>query len=140
MAWLATSSFSVSVRQLGQRPLQAIGVAGQLDAGGVREVLALPVDGHLHQACEERREDGHQQAEDEDEHLAAATATAAAPAAAHAAPDRHAREHVRHQRDGADEHAHQQAEADVVVGDVRELVADDALQLFAIEPLAAGRA
>ena len=55
--------------------------------------------------------------------------------AADAAPEREAQEEVGEQRDAADQHADEQREADVVVADVRQLVADDALELLAVELL-----
>ena len=61
------------------------------------------------------------------------------PPRRHAAPEGAAREHVGEQGDRPDEHADQQAEADVVVLDVRQLVAEDALELLAVELLEQAR-
>ena len=60
---------------------------------------------------------------------------AATCAATHAAPEGGAGHHVGEQGDRADEDADEQAEADVVVRHVGQLVADDALELLAVELL-----
>ena len=56
-----------------------------------------------------------------------------------AAPEREAEEEVGQERDRADEHRDEQREPDVVVPDVGQLVADDALELLAIELLEEAR-
>ena len=69
--------------------------------------------------------------------LEAAPATvvvAVAPPAA-AEPEREAQEEVGQERDRADQHADEQREPDVVVADVRQLVAEDALELLAVHLL-----
>ena len=50
-----------------------------------------------------------------------------------AAPVRESQEPVGQQRDGSDQHADEEREADVEVADVAHLVPDDALELLAIE-------
>ena len=60
----------------------------------------------------------------------AAVVVVRAPAAAE--PERVAQEEARQQGDAADEDADEQREPDVEVADVRELVAEDALELLAI--------
>ena len=62
-----------------------------------------------------------------------------ATAARHAAPEGAAGDDVGEEGDRAHEHADEQAEADVVVLDVRELMADDALELLAVELLEQSR-
>ena len=57
------------------------------------------------------------------------------PTAPPAAPEREAQEEVGQERDRADQHADDQREPDVEVADVRQLVADDALELLAVELL-----
>ena len=54
-------------------------------------------------------------------------------------PEREAQEEVGEDGDRPDHDADDEREADVVVADVGQLVAHDALQLLAIELLAAGR-
>ena len=63
-----------------------------------------------------------------------ATAVAIAAATA-AAPEREPQEEVGEDRDRPDHHADDEREPDVVVADVRQLVADDALELLAVELL-----
>ena len=64
-----------------------------------------------------------------------AAAVAVATAGRTAAPEREAQEEVGQDRDRADHDADDQREPDVEVAHVRQLVADDALELLAIELL-----
>ena len=68
-----------------------------------------------------------------------AAAVAVAAAAPAAAPEREPEEEVGEERDRADEHRDEQREPDVEVADVRQLVADDALELLAVELLEQAR-
>ena len=54
--------------------------------------------------------------------------------------DDQAEEHVREQHDRADEQRDEHRVPRVEVGDVRQLVRDDALELLAVEPVRGGRA
>ena len=66
---------------------------------------------------------------------AAAPTAVAVPRPARAAPEREAQEEVGEQGDRADHHADDEREPDVEVAHVRQLVADDALELLAVELL-----
>jgi hypothetical protein len=119
--------------QLGQGTLQPVGIARQLHAGGVGQVLALPIHGHLDEAGEDRGQHRDDDADDHDDGRAAAAVAAAPGSASHAAPEGRPGDHVREQGHRSDQDADEQAEADVVVGHVRKLVTDDPLQLFPVE-------
>ena len=103
--------------------------------GGVSQVLTLAADGELDQAGEDRREDGQDDGEVKDDQLEGSptgvVVVVRAPAAAE--PERVAQEEAGQQGDAADQHADQQREPDVVVAHVRHLMAEDALELLAVE-------
>jgi len=67
---------------LGQGVGQAEGVAGQLDGGGVGEVLPLAAHGHLDDAGQQRGDDRKQQGDEDQDGLVPAAALAAGAAAA----------------------------------------------------------
>src|SRR5918997_3331337 len=113
---------------------QSFRVAGELDGGGVGEVLALAGDRELYQPREDRGQDGEQDGDDEHDDLRlppALSASAAEPEAA--------QEEVGDQDRGADEDANEHRVADVEVADVGHLVRDDALQLVPIQLLQKSR-
>ena len=83
----------------------------------------------------DRREDGEHDRDDEHDRLEAIAAALAVAGPATAAPEREPQEEVGKQGDRPDEDAHEQREPDVVVADVGQLVADDALELFPVELL-----
>ena len=95
--------------------------------------------GKLDEPGEERRDDCQHEREHEDDHLE--TPAAAVPVArgaatpAEASPEGEAQEEVGQKRDRPDENADEERVADVVVAHVRQLVADHALELFAVELL-----
>ena len=127
--------FSVRT-ELPERVLNPDRVPRELHGGCVREVLALPADGHLHEASgvgrDDREDHRHHQHHDLD-----GPAAAVAGVSATAAPEEHAvpQEHVRYQRDAPHEDPDQQHEADVVVPDVPEFVRDHSLELLAVEAI-----
>ena len=124
---------------LRERLLEAVRVAGQLDRRRVGEVLALAADRQLDEPRDDRGEDREDDREEEHDHHQSPTALVPIAAPATTAPEREAQEEVGHQGDRADEHGDEQGEPDVEVADVGELVADDALELLAIELLEQAR-
>ena len=124
-------------RDLRERALEPGRVAGELHARRVGQVLALAADGELHQPSEDRRQDRQHDRHHEEHDLDAAPTTSLAIAAATrpSTEEGEPQEEVGEERDAADKDRHQQREPDVVVADVRHLVADHALQLLPVELL-----
>ena len=122
---------------LGQRPLEAVGVAGQLDGRRIGEVLALAADRELDEAADDRGQDRQHDGDDRDDrrrrrcHRCRGSTTPTRQPA----PEREAQEEVGEDGDRADHHPDDEREPDVEVPDVRQLVGDDALELLAIELL-----
>src|SRR5690606_31110944 len=127
--------------QLLQRRGQSFGVAGDVGAGGVGQVLAPAIDCQAQERGENRRQ--HQQDDQQQRHDAltaravAASVGAAAPArpAADAAEERPAADQVAQDQNGAQRRHQHRHETDVVVPDVRHLVGHDALEFLPVEHL-----
>src|SRR5215211_193071 len=114
-----------------QRVGQSLGITGELDGGGVGEILALAGDGELEETGEDGSEDGEHDGDDDHYELYVPTASPA-PASAATEPEA-AQEEVGDQDRGADQDADQHRVADVEVADVGHLVRDDALELVPVE-------
>ena len=139
MCWvarLATSRTSWSAAILASARSRPYGLRVSSTRRRVGEVLALAADRELDEPGDDRGEDRQDDRDDEDDRLEpAAAAVAVARATAAAAPEREAQEEVGQERDRRRPDADDQREPDVEVADVRQLVADDALELLAVELL-----
>ena len=89
-------------------------------------------DRHLHHEGEERRQDGQDDGDHEEDRPGAAAVVAVATSDAE---EGRAQEEVGDQGDHADQHADEHGEADVEVAHVRHLVGHDALELVAAHHL-----
>ncbi len=110
-----------------QRAGQAGRVAGELHRRGIGEELALPADGGLDEPAKEHADPAnHDQHQAEQRQRVLVFAAAAAGVEQNPADDGQAKD--------AEDDAHEaQVEPHVAVEDVAELVADDALQLIALQ-------
>src|SRR3990172_3769283 len=119
---------------LAERARKAGRVPREQRALRVRQVLAVARDGEAYQLPDDRRQDQEHESDGEDDRARPPTGVLPTSLAPSAPPPR-AHEELADQHDGSDQRGDDRPDEDVTVHDVRELVADHALELDPVQPL-----